>query len=56
MMNLHEFHPAAGSTKWPSARAEDMVPATENRRARHKGQKARSGGGVRPEPEGGQMP
>ncbi len=56
-MKLHELSPAAGSAKqaWRKGRG----PGSGNGRTAgkgHKGQNARSGGGVRPGFEGGQIP
>ncbi|MBQ9130787.1 MAG: 50S ribosomal protein L15 [Clostridia bacterium] len=56
-MKLHELHPAAGSTApaWRKGRG----PGSGNGKTAgkgHKGQNARSGGGVRPGFEGGQLP
>ena len=56
-MKLHELSPAAGSAKenWRRGRG----PASGNGKTAgkgHKGQNARSGGGVRPGFEGGQIP
>ena len=56
-MKLHELSPAAGSSKkaWRKGRG----PGSGNGKTAgkgHKGQNARSGGGVRPGFEGGQMP
>ena len=56
-MKLHELQPAAGSAKenWRRGRG----PASGNGKTAgkgHKGQNARSGGGVRPGFEGGQIP
>ena len=56
-MKLHELSPAAGSVKkaWRVGRG----PASGNGKTAgkgHKGQNARSGGGVRPGFEGGQIP
>ena len=56
-MKLHELSPAAGSTKaaWRKGRG----PGSGNGKTAgkgHKGQNARSGGGVRPGFEGGQIP
>ena len=56
-MKLHELSPAAGSTApaWRKGRG----PGSGNGKTAgkgHKGQNARSGGGVRPGFEGGQMP
>ena len=56
-MKLHELSPAAGSTTpaWRKGRG----PGSGNGKTAgkgHKGQNARSGGGVRPGFEGGQLP
>ena len=56
-MKLHELSPAAGSTApaWRTGRG----PGSGNGKTAgkgHKGQNARSGGGVRPGFEGGQLP
>ena len=56
-MKLHELSPAAGSSKkaWRKGRG----PGSGNGKTAgkgHKGQNARSGGGVRPGFEGGQIP
>ena len=56
-MKLHELQPAAGSAKanWRKGRG----PGSGNGKTAgkgHKGQNARSGGGVRPGFEGGQFP
>lgn len=56
-MKLHELSPAPGSTK--KAYRVGRGPGSGNGKTSgkgHKGQKARSGGGVRPGFEGGQMP
>ena len=56
-MKLHELSPAAGSTK--ERKRIGRGPASGQGKTAgkgHKGQKARSGGGVRPGFEGGQMP
>lgn len=56
-MKLNELSPAAGSTH--VAKRKGRGPATGNGKTAgrgHKGQKARSGGGVRVGFEGGQMP
>ena len=56
-MNLHDLSPAAGSN--PKAWRKGRGPGTGNGKTGgrgHKGQKARSGGGVRVGFEGGQMP
>jgi large subunit ribosomal protein L15 len=56
-MNLHDLSPAKGSTH--VAKRKGRGPGTGNGKTAgrgHKGQKARSGGGVRVGFEGGQMP
>ncbi len=56
-MNLHELAPTAGSTK--VGKRKGRGPGTGNGKTAgrgHKGQWARSGGGVRAGFEGGQMP
>ncbi|MFV0497055.1 MAG: 50S ribosomal protein L15 [Candidatus Fimivivens sp.] len=56
-MKLHELSPAPGSAK--DAFRKGRGPGSGNGKTAgkgHKGQKARSGGGVRPGFEGGQMP
>ena len=56
-MKLHELSPAAGSTR--SVYRKGRGPASGNSKTAgkgHKGQNARSGGGVRPGFEGGQIP
>jgi large subunit ribosomal protein L15 len=56
-MNLHDLSPAAGSTH--AAKRKGRGPGTGNGKTAgrgHKGQKARSGGGIRVGFEGGQMP
>jgi large subunit ribosomal protein L15 len=56
-MNLHDLSPAQGSTH--VGKRKGRGPGTGNGKTAgrgHKGQKARSGGGVRPGFEGGQMP
>ena len=56
-MKLHELSPAEGSAK--SAWRKGRGPASGNGKTAgkgHKGQNARSGGGVRPGFEGGQIP
>ena len=56
-MNLHDLHPAAGSTKTRKCKGRGMGSGNGKTAGRgHKGQWARSGGGVRPGFEGGQMP
>lgn len=56
-MNLHELSPAVGSTK-VSKRIGRGHGSGQGKTAGkgHKGQKARSGGSIRPGFEGGQMP
>ena len=56
-MKLHELQPAAGSVK--SSYRKGRGPGSGNGKTAgkgHKGQNARSGGGVRPGFEGGQIP
>ena len=56
-MNLHELSPAPGSTQ--VGKRKGRGPGSGNGKTAgrgHKGQWARSGGGVRPGFEGGQMP
>ena len=56
-LKLYELSPAAGSVK--EAMRKGRGPGSGNGKTGgrgHKGQKARSGGGVRPGFEGGQMP
>ena len=56
-MRLEDLRPAAGSTR--EAQAHRTGPGSGSGKTSgkgHKGQKARSGGGVRPGFEGGQMP
>ncbi len=56
-MNLHDLHPAAGSTKTRKCKGRGMASGNGKTAGRgHKGQWARSGGGVRPGFAGGQMP
>ncbi|MFA6807802.1 MAG: 50S ribosomal protein L15 [Eubacteriales bacterium] len=56
-MKLHELKPAIGSTHKPKRVGRGGGSGMGNTAGRgHKGQKARSGGGVRPGFEGGQMP
>ena len=56
-MKLHELAPAAGATKAPKRIGRGTGSGTGKTSARgQKGQKSRSGGGVRPGFEGGQMP
>ena len=56
-MKLHELSPAAGSTApaWRKGRGPGSGNGKTAGRG-HKGQNARSGGGVRPGFEGGQLP
>jgi large subunit ribosomal protein L15 len=56
-MKLHELKPAEGSTKSRKRVGRGSGSGLGNTAGRgHKGQKSRSGGGVRPGFEGGQMP
>ena len=56
-MNLHELSPAAGSTTKSFRKGRGHGSGNGKTAGRgHKGQWARSGGGVRPGFEGGQMP
>ena len=56
-MNLHELSPAAGSTHVGKRKGRGAGSGNGKTAGRgHKGQWARSGGGVRPGFEGGQMP
>ncbi|HOJ09492.1 MAG TPA: 50S ribosomal protein L15 [Clostridiales bacterium] len=56
-MKLHELKPAPGSKKLPNRRGRGPGSGNGKTGGRgHKGQKARSGGGVRIGFEGGQMP
>lgn len=56
-MKLHELSPAAGSRKSPKRVGRGTGSGLgRNAGKGEKGQKARSGGGVRPGFEGGQMP
>ena len=56
-MKLHELSPAEGSTKERKRLGRGMSSGTGKTSGKgHKGQNARSGGGVRPGFEGGQMP
>ena len=57
MMNLHTLKPAEGSRKDKVRVGRGIGSGVGKTSGRgHKGQKARSGGGVRPGFEGGQMP
>jgi large subunit ribosomal protein L15 len=56
-MNLHELAPTPGSTQVTKRRGRGLGSGNGKTGGRgHKGQKARSGGGVRVGFEGGQMP
>lgn len=56
-MKLHELAPAAGSTFTPKRKGRGIGSGTGKTAGKgHKGQNARSGGGVRPGFEGGQNP
>ncbi len=56
-MKLHELKPAPGSKFEPVRKGRGIGSGLGKTAGRgHKGQKARSGGGVRPGFEGGQMP
>ncbi len=56
-MRLHDLHAAPGSTRAPKRVGRGTGSGLGKTSARgHKGQKSRSGGGVRPGFEGGQMP
>ena len=56
-MKLHELQPAAGSTTVGKRKGRGIGTGNGKPAGRgHKGQWARSGGGVRPGFEGGQMP
>ncbi|MBE6967028.1 MAG: 50S ribosomal protein L15 [Oscillospiraceae bacterium] len=56
-MNLHELSPAPGSTSVAKRKGRGHATGNGKTAGRgHKGQKARSGGGVRVGFEGGQMP
>ncbi|SHE80712.1 LSU ribosomal protein L15P [Desulforamulus putei DSM 12395] len=56
-MNLHELRPAPGARKKATRKGQGIGSGLGKTAGRgHKGQKARSGGGVRPGFEGGQMP
>lgn len=56
-MKLHELQPAAGSKTAPKRLGRGIGSGIGKTSGKgHKGQKARSGGGVRPGFEGGQMP
>ncbi|MCL6634675.1 MAG: 50S ribosomal protein L15 [Peptococcaceae bacterium] len=56
-MKLHELRPAPGARTRPTRKGQGIGSGLGKTAGRgHKGQKARSGGGVRPGFEGGQMP
>lgn len=56
-MKLSELKPAAGARKKPTRKGQGIATGQGKTAGRgHKGQKARSGGGVRRGFEGGQMP
>ncbi|MFC4736735.1 50S ribosomal protein L15 [Bacillus daqingensis] len=56
-MQLHELKPAVGSRKERKRKGRGIATGNGKTAGRgHKGQNARSGGGVRPGFEGGQMP
>ncbi len=56
-MKLHELSPAEGSSKAPYRKGRGVGSGNGKTAGRgHKGQNARSGGGVRPGFEGGQLP
>lgn len=56
-MSLHELHPAPGSRKKGKRLGQGIGSGTGKTSGKgNKGHKARSGGGVRPGFEGGQMP
>jgi len=56
-MKLHELSPASGSTKKNYRKGRGIASGNGKTAGRgHKGQNARSGGGVRPGFEGGQLP
>lgn len=56
-MKIHELRPAPGARKNPTRKGQGIGSGLGKTAGRgHKGQKSRSGGGVRPGFEGGQMP
>ncbi|MBE3587489.1 MAG: 50S ribosomal protein L15 [Thermoanaerobacteraceae bacterium] len=56
-MQLHELRPNKGARTKPTRKGQGIGSGLGKTAGRgHKGQKARSGGGVRPGFEGGQMP
>ena len=57
MVQLHDLQPNRGSRKNPTRKGQGIGSGLGKTAGRgHKGQNARSGGGVRPGFEGGQMP
>lgn len=57
MVSLHELGPNKGARKKPTRKGQGIGSGLGKTAGRgHKGQNARSGGGVRPGFEGGQMP
>ncbi|MFZ5634509.1 MAG: 50S ribosomal protein L15 [Bacillota bacterium] len=57
MVQLSELRPHPGARKKPARKGQGIGSGTGKTAGRgHKGQKSRSGGGVRPGFEGGQMP
>ena len=56
-MNIHDLRPAAGATHKAKRLGQGLGSGTGKTSGKgHKGHKARTGGGVRPGFEGGQMP
>lgn len=56
-MNIHDLRPAAGATRKAKRLGQGLGSGTGKTSGKgHKGHKARTGGGVRPGFEGGQMP
>lgn len=56
-MNLHDLYPVPGSNRKSKRLGQGIGSGTGKTAGKgHKGQKSRSGGGVRPGFEGGQMP
>ncbi|KAB2951398.1 50S ribosomal protein L15 [Heliorestis acidaminivorans] len=56
-MQIHDLKPAPGSRQKPTRKGQGIGSGLGKTSGRgHKGQKARSGGGVRPGFEGGQQP
>ncbi len=57
MLTLHDLHPAKGSTHKSKRLGQGIGSGTGKTSGKgHKGDKSRTGGGVRPGFEGGQMP